>query len=423
MLKNIRSKTILQLGAAALIACHGLTVSISPALAADQHSEAEGTVHGFSQEGLDKLDQHYADYVDEGRLKGVVLLLARHGEIVLHTAHGERDGAADLPMEKDTVFRIASMTKPIAGVAMMQLWEEGKWKLDDPVSKYIPEFENLMVKTADGGTEPQESSMTMRQLMSHQAGFGVSSVYADADLRSGDLQDMIDKLATLPLETQPGTAWDYGPSVDIQGYIVEKLSGMDLEAYLDTKIFEPLGMTDTGFWIAPEEAERVTAIYQYNVEGELIQLDAGPRTEKPAFLSGSGGLMSTAKDYYRFAQALLNGGELDGARILKPETVELMATDVLEAPGRVDLYGPSIEGIGFGMDFAIVLDPETANTQQGKGSYYWGGYFGTWFWIDPENDLVFVGMIQNNASNTSATPPVKEDAYRLVAEALVDKGE
>jgi CubicO group peptidase (beta-lactamase class C family) len=266
--------------------------------------------------------------------------------------------------------------------------------------------------------------MTMAQLMSHSAGFGVSAVYEKNNLGETDLQGMVNKLAKLPLETQPGTAWDYGPSVNIQGYIVEKLSGQSLDAYFDEHIFKPLGMVDTGFWAPGEKAARVVAIHTY-ADGVIT----GPAenkvtSEKPSFLAGSGGLVSTAEDYWRFAQAVLNGGELDGKRVLKADTVKLMRTNVLQPGVKVDLYGPSQEGIGFGMDFAIVMDPQKAATPQGLNTFYWGGAFGTWFWIDPTNDLVFVGMIQNlnGSTPTGGTPPVRVISPKLTYEALTERG-
>ena len=241
--------------------------------------------------------------------------------------------------------------------------------------------------------------------------------------RRTDLQGMIDKLAKLPLETQPGTNWDYGPSVNIQGYIVEKLSGQSLDVYFDEHIFKPLGMVDTGFWAPGDKAARVVAIHTY--ENGVIKGPAENRvtSEKPSFLSGSGGLMSTAEDYWRFAQAVGNGGELDGKRILKADTVKLMRTNVLAPTAKVDLYGPSQEGIGFGMDFAIVMDPQKAGTPQGLNTFYWGGAFGTWFWIDPTNDLVFVGMIQNinGSTPTGGTPPVRTISPKLTYDALTDR--
>jgi CubicO group peptidase (beta-lactamase class C family) len=377
---------------------------------------------GFSTAGLDALQAEFRTLVDQKKLAGVTTLLARHGKVVHMDTYGLANAATGEALKPDSIFRIASMTKPIAGVAMMQLWEQGKWKLSDPVSKYIPEFANLKVKGPNGTLVAQNTPMTMAQLMSHSAGFGVSAVYESAALSATDLQGMIDKLAKLPLETQPGTHWDYGPSVNIQGYIVEKLSGQSLDVYFDEHIFKPLGMVDTGFWMPAEKASRVAAIHTY--EAGVIKGPAENRvtTTKPSFLSGSGGLMSTAEDYWRFAQAVGNGGELNGQRILKADTVKLMRTNVLIPEAKVDLYGPSQEGVGFGMDFAIIMDPAKASTPQGLNTFYWGGAFGTWFWIDPTNDLVFVGMIQNlNGSNPAqGTPPTRVISPRATYAALTD---
>ena len=201
--------------------------------------------------------------VDDAKLAGVTTLVARHGKVVYLDAYGVQDLTTRTPVTKDTIFRIASMTKPIVGVAMMMLWEQGKWTLDDPVAKHIPEFAGLKVATPNGEV-PQARPMTMRQLMSHTAGFDVTAGYAKAGLRDSDLQGMINKLAKLPLSTQPGTDWQYGPSVDIQGYIVEKLSGQPLDVFLRTKILEPLGMKDTGFWVDGSKADRVTQMFTYD---------------------------------------------------------------------------------------------------------------------------------------------------------------
>jgi len=377
---------------------------------------------GFSTAGLDALQAEFRALVDQKKLAGVTTLVARHGKVVHMDTYGAANAATGEALKPDSIFRIASMTKPIAGVAMMQLWEQGRWKLSDPVSKFIPEFANLKVKGANGALVTQNAPMTMAQLMSHTAGFGVSAVYNDAGLGATDLQGMIDKLSKLPLETQPGTAWDYGPVVNIQGYIVEKLSGQSLDVYFDEHIFRPLGMVDTGFWAPQEKAARVVAIHSY--ENGVIKGPAENRvgTTKPSFLAGSGGLMSTAEDYWRFAQAVGNGGELNGQRILKADTVKLMRTNVLPSSAKVDLYGPSQEGIGFGMDFAIVMDPQKAGTPQGLNTFYWGGAFGTWFWIDPTNDLVFVGMIQNvnGSTPTGGTPSLRSISPRLTYAALTD---
>ena len=406
-------------GAVSAVALVAMTAG--PVLAADVPMAAPAEV-GFSASGVEALKTEMQALVDQKKLAGAVTLLARQGKVVHYEAYGVQDVATGPPTQRDTIYRIASMTKPITGVAMMILWEEGKWSLDDPVAKHIPEFADLQVAAADGGTEPQAHPMTMRELMSHTAGFDVSAGYDDEGLQDGDLQAMIDKLAALPLAVQPGADWRYGPSVNIQGYIVEKLSGQNLDAFFKSRIFDPLKMDDTGFHIDEAKLDRVSAVHTYGEDGLIApagEVRAAP-TSPPAFLSGSGGLLSTAEDYWRFAQMLANGGELDGARILKPDTVELMRTNVLAEGVTVDLYGPSQTGTGFGLDFAVINDPQAAGTPQGLNSFYWGGAFGTWFWIDPINDLVFVGMIQNLRGSIpgAGTPAMREISPRLVYEAL-----
>ncbi|MEH6677388.1 serine hydrolase domain-containing protein [Phenylobacterium sp.] len=407
-------------GAVSAVALAALATG--PVLAADVPMAAPAEV-GFTAPGVDALTAEMQALVDQKKLAGAVTLLAREGKVVHYEAYGVQDVATGQPTKLDTIYRIASMTKPITGVAMMILWEEGRWSLDDPVAKHIPEFADLMVATADGETEPQAHPMTMRELMSHTAGFDVSAGYDDDGLQDGDLQAMIDKLAALPLAVQPGTDWRYGPSVNIQGYIVEKLSGQNLDDFFKSRIFDPLKMDDTGFHVDAAKLDRVSAVHTYGEDGLIApagEVRAAP-TSAPTFLSGSGGLLSTAEDYWRFAQMLANGGELDGVRILKPETVELMRTNVLAQGVTVDLYGPSQTGTGFGLDFAVINDPQAAGTPQGLNSFYWGGAFGTWFWIDPTNDLVFVGMIQNLRGSIpgAGTPAMREISPRLVYEALM----
>ena len=383
---------------------------------------------GFSATGLKTYEQALRTLVDEQRLAGFTTLVARHGKVAAFDAYGYKDVSARTPMTTDTIFRIASMTKPIAGVAMMMLWEEGKWALDDPVAKHIPEFRNLQVKSEGGAPIAQAHPMTMRELMSHSAGFDVSAGYRDANLNDADLQGMIDKLSKLPLAAQPGTDWRYGPSVDIQGYIVEKLSGQPLDQFLAKRIFEPLKMKDTGFWVDPSKLSRVASIHTYNPDKKVMLLAATPGqpardpSRKPRFLSGSGGLLSTTEDYWRFAQMLLNGGQAEGVRFIKTSTIELMRTNVLNDGVMLDLYGPKEPGIGFGLDFAIVMDPAKANTPRGKNTFYWGGAYGTWFWIDPTNDVIVVGMIQNlnGSSPTQGSPQVRPLSRKLVYAALVD---
>src|SRR5580698_2241655 len=227
-------------------------------------SDADAIHAGFSASGLAALNQQMHGLVDDQQLAGVVTLVARHGEIVNFDAYGTLDVSAPSPVQKDSIFRIASMTKPITGAAMMMLWEEGKWALDDELAKHIPEFKGLKVKAKDGSLVDQASPMTMRQIMSHSAGFGRAGDYpADVNMRAGDLQDMIDTLSKLPLSFQPGTEWRYGPSVDIQGYLIEKLSGQGLDEFFEQRLFAPLGMVDTGFWVDAAKGARVSRIHKY----------------------------------------------------------------------------------------------------------------------------------------------------------------
>jgi CubicO group peptidase (beta-lactamase class C family) len=385
---------------------------------------ARPEVAGVRSAGVAALNAEMHALVDQQKLAGVVTLLARHGKVVSLDAYGYADAGTKAPVRPDTIWRIASMTKPIVGVAMMQLYEKGLWRLDDPVAMHIAEFRDLKVKAADGSLVGQHHPMTMAELMSHTAGFGANADYESARLAETDLQGMIDKLARLPLFSQPGTDWAYGPNVNTQGYIVEKLSGQPLDHYLQEHVFDPLKMPDTQFWVDPSKASRVARIHTYDAAGRIIPSpESHIATSKPRFLSGSGGLYSTAEDYYRFCQALLNGGELEGARLLKPETVKLMRRSVLKPGVGVDLYGPVQKGLGFGLDFAVHERPDQSGLPQGQDSYWWGGAFGTWFWIDPANDLVFVGMIQNLRGSVpgGGTPAVRELSPRLVYAALMDR--
>jgi CubicO group peptidase (beta-lactamase class C family) len=342
------------------------------------------------------------DLVDGQRLAGAVMLASQNGERVFSDVYGQRRLEEPEPATDDTIFLLASMTKPVVGVAMMILFEEGKWKLDDSVATYIPEFADLQV-TADSGPARQSHPMTMRELMSHSAGFDVNQAkpYEAVNLRDRTLpmQTMVDKLADLPLAFQPGTDWRYGPSADVQAYLIEKLSGQPFEAFLQDRIFAPLGMNSTGFWpvageepgrLSPAKLDRVSGVFSAGADGRVIALpDFSDASARPPFPSGGGGLMSTAHDYERFARMLLNEGELDGARILQASTVALMHQNVLP-PGVTVTASP---GVGFGLDLAVVQDADADVTSLPEGAYYWAGGSGTFFWVDPSNDLVFVGMV------------------------------
>jgi len=368
-------------------------------------AQADPADVSMSRDGLAAFQAGLRAEVDNGQLAGIVTMVARHGRLVHKDTYGWQDLENQVPMAEDTIFRIFSMTKPITGVAMMMLYEEGKFALDDPVENHIPEFTNLVVAQEDVPNgipmaELPHHKMTMRELMSHTGGltYGsfsrsrVDTLYGEMNVLDGNgtLQDMIDKLAQIPLRQQPGSAWHYSVSVDVQGYLVEKFSGMGFDEFLQQRLFDPLGMADTRFHVGRDRAQRFSREYTSGPDG-LSSPQNSAFIEAPTFLSGGGGLTGTAGDYLRFAQMLANGGELDGVRILKPETVEMMRSNQLPE-GITEI--PGYPGNAFGLDFAIVTDP-ASNGGMSAGSYWWWGIAGSWFWIDPVEDLVFVGMIQN----------------------------
>jgi CubicO group peptidase (beta-lactamase class C family) len=393
----------------------------APAPAALRNLSAKATPEslGFDATRLKKLDDYMAGVVSSGRVAGMTTLLARHGKIVDFKTYGKASLETGAPIKEDTIFRIYSMTKPVTGVAMMILFEEGKWRLDDPVTRYVPEFKNLRVVKSinkDGTMvlEDMKRPPTMREIMSHTAGFGyglaeehpVDKLYRQKEVLSApNLQEMINRTAQIPLMFQPGADWSYSSSVDIQGYIIEKLSGQTLGQFMQQRIFTPLKMPDTAFFTGPEKAGRLAAVYSFDrdqnriVEAKtLFGVDMPDYTKPPRNESGGGGLVSTTMDYARFSQMLVNGGELDGVRILAPATVELMGTNAIPKNVLVNSNGTSVarfnEAVGFGLDFQVATDARTAGSLQGDGSMSWGGAAGTWFWVDPTNDLIFVGMIQ-----------------------------
>ena len=405
---------------------------LAPAFAAEpelQHAKPADV--GLDPAGLEKLNEAMHGMVDGGQLAGVVTMVSRKGKVVHFDAYGKRDIENGLPVEKDTIFRIYSMTKPIIGVALMTYYDEGRFTLDDPVSKFIPEFADLKVAKKDGPdgmpiTEDADHPMTMRELMSHTAGltYGlfsqsqVDTLYVNANILdfNQSLKDMIDKLAKIPLRQQPGSMWHYSVAVDVQGYVLEVLAGKPLDEVLNERLFGPLGMTDTAFWVEPDKVDRFSHMYATN-EGKLAKVEFGQYLQKPNLLSGGGGLVSTATDYMRFAQMLANGGALDGVRILKPETVELMHTNHL--PAGVTDMGPIYRGNRFGLDFSIVTDPNPATDhERAKGEYWWYGIGGTWFGINPVQDLVVVGMIQSRDFRASGMARIA--SKRLAYEAIVD---
>ncbi|MDD9890372.1 MAG: serine hydrolase [Gammaproteobacteria bacterium] len=402
-------------------------------------TETGASSAGFSEEGIAKLDAAMEQIVADQDVAGMIWMLAKDGEVATFETAGLARVNDQTLMTKDTLFRIYSMTKPVTGVALMMLYEEGLWQFDDPVSKYIPEFANLNVLESyddEGNVElvPLERQPTMRELLNHSAGFGyglggsdpVNNAFRDQGvLASADLDELVEKVAGIPLLSQPGEQYYYSVAVDLQGYIVQELSGQKYGDFLKERIFEPLGMSDTGFYVRDEDEYRFAEVHNWDEErNRLVQRPH--RTDRPSYLdpdrleSGGGGLVSSTHDYARFLQMLVNEGELDGARILTPESIRIMRTNSLR--DELNLNGgrdrPGRPGIGFGVDFAVVYDPELAGTAQGPGTYYWSGAAGTWFWIDPTQDMFWLGMIQAQGQRRPGAANMRQVAVDLIYDSL-----
>jgi CubicO group peptidase (beta-lactamase class C family) len=375
---------------------------------------------GFSSGRLENLHSLIQKEIDGKQLAGAVTLLARHGKIIDYRTYGQRDMEKSVPMAKDTIFRAYSMTKPLTGVAMMILYEQGKWLPWHSIAEYIPEFAHLKVFNGLDASGKMmlvdaERPPTVAEVMSHSAGFSYGFTQSPVDamyhekkvLQSANLHEMIEKLASIPLGYQPGTRWQYSVGMDIEGYLVEKLSGQSLPEFMREHIFDPLGMKDTGFFVPSEKRARFAVNYKPKADGGLESVNPGGSTptdysEQPAMPSGGGGSITTAEDYYRFAQMLANGGEYAGKRILSPETVKLMSSNHLPPSLLTGQFagGQHVmrRGFGYGFNVAVAFDPLEAGLSDGKGTFFWDGAAGTWFWVDPTNDVVFVAMIQRTAS-------------------------
>ena len=348
---------------------------------------------GVSSEGLDKIEPILQGFVDKGQLPGFLTVIARKGNIVHFEPIGMQDIENKKPVETDTIFRIYSMSKPITSVAVMILYDEGHIKLDDPVEKYIPEFKDLKVfNNQQTKSHTAKNKMTIKHLLTHTSGltYGwgdrpVDKLYNKLKVFDSDstLAEKIEKLSKIPLVFEPGKRWKYGVSTDVLGYLVEVVSGIPFEEYLKKKLFKPLGMDDTGFSVPPSKVERFARIYRSTEAGGLNPVGKPPlATDNVTFFpSGGGGLVSTAADYLRFCQMLLNGGELDGVRILKKETVELM---------HYPHQKYHRDGWSYGFGFHVV----TQKNLRSAGTFSGGGLAGTSFWIDPEKELIGILMTQ-----------------------------
>ena len=429
-----------------VLSAHAQTAKRTPAdNPAWPSATADPAALGFTKAGLDALDARMKQSVADGDTAGMTYILIRHGQVADFKTIGRQ--TADAPMALDSIFRIYSMSKPITGVAMMQLYEQGKWQLDDPITKYAPELAGLKELTwdkdgkavVDAEGKPvlatPKKPATMRQLMSHTAGFAyglsgddpANKAFRDQRvLGSSNLDEMMTKISAIPLLYEPGTKWSYSVAVDIQGYLVQKLSGQKFGDYLKAHVTGPIGMTDTAFYVPPDRKARFADVYHWDRQQSKLVVNTPPSGrggfEDPARLeSGGGGLVGSTHDYARFCQMMLDKGAIAGKRILKPETVALMAQNHI-GPLHVAVDGtrpqPGAEAVRFGLDFAVYVDPKSAGLPYGSGTYYWGGAAGTWFWIDPVNDLAFVGMIQMQGGNRPDGLNFRADSANLVYAAL-----
>jgi len=396
-------------------------------------------VHGFSGERLARIRPWMQRYVDSGMLPGIQVMVARGGHCVYHDFTGCRDVERGQPVTEDTIYRIYSMTKPITSAAVMTLYEQARLRLDDPIEAYLPELADLQV-FASGTPESYETVLahrpvSIRDLLTHTSGFTydflgdnpVSALYAKHRVNhvfgKDDMPAFLEKLGALPLVSQPGAEWNYSVSTDVLGCLVERISGTTFCDYLREVVFDPLGLADTAFYVPEGKQDRFAACY-HAVDG-VRALQDDPASSRflrpPVFESGGGGLVSTVNDYWRFAQMLLNGGELEGARVLGRKTVEYMMANHLDgdmaAMGQPSFSESSYEGIGFGLGGSVVIDPARSQTLQSAGTFAWGGMASTAFWIDPAENVLAILLTQWVPSSTY---PIRNELRALVNAALVD---
>ena len=370
----------------------------------------------WNADGIAALEARMGQFVEDGDVAGIATLLVQDGQVISHFQSGISKIEMGQPISEDTIYRIYSMTKPVTAVALMMLYEDGRFELDDPISKHLPEFADLKVlgPVGEDGSYPivaLERQPTVAELLSHTAGFAyglfgddpANAAFREQQIiASPDLDTFIDRVSDVPLLYQPGVEWYYSAAVDIQGAMVERLSGQTFGEFLDENIFSPLDMADTGFFVPENDLDRFSDVFGYDPESGAFGPVQSPRVayrkDTIRMESGGGGLVSTIGDYARFSQMLADGGTLDGVEILRPETVDLMRTDILPAGASLNIAGTLDEtvsdSLGFGLGFGIYLGDAGGELSYGEGTYFWGGAAGTWFWIDPVHDLHFIGMIQ-----------------------------
>ena len=405
--------------------------------------EVEPGEVGFDAQRLARIDAHFARYVDDGRLPGWLILVSRAGKIAYLGTYGCRDLESGAPLERDTLFRIYSMTKPVTAVAAMMLYEEGAFELKDPVSRFIPAFGAVRVYRSGSAlkpvTEPAREPMRLWHLLTHTAGltYGfhhvhpVDALYRAAGFEWGppagmDLAACCDVWAGLPLLFQPGAEWNYSVASDVLGRVIEVISGQSLDRFFAERIFAPLGMNDTRFWVSEADVGRLAAFYSPQPDTlRAVRNDAMDRVARqpPICCPGGDGLISTAADYHRFTQMLRRGGELDGVRLLSHRTLRYMTRNHLpggadlETVGRPIFAETTFAGIGFGLGFSVTLDPVANKVLSSPGEFAWGGAASTAFWVDPVEDITALLFTQLFPSSTH---PLRPQLRQLVYQALVD---
>ncbi len=396
---------------------------------------------GLSAQRLARIGTWMKGWVDSGKLPGMTVCVMRKGQLAYAETHGKADVERNKPMRPDTIFRIYSMTKPLTSTAIMMLYEDGRFQLDDPISKFIPAFANQRVFVGGSrgkiDTVPAERDITFRDLLTHTSGltYGfmeanpVDALYRDKDgvdfgTADTSLEQVVGKLATFPLIAQPGKAWNYSVATDVLGYLVEVISGQPYQTYLKEKVLKPLGMVDTDFHVPADKHERFAANYSAGAGGKLDLIDDPGKSRYLAprkVNSGGGGLVSTASDYLRFCKFMLNKGELDGVRLLGRKTVELMTTNHLKGD-MADMGMPRFSestyyGVGFGLGFSVMIEPAKAQILGTPGEYAWGGAASTAFWCDPAEDMAVLLLTQLMPSSTY---PIRRELRVLTYQAIVD---
>jgi CubicO group peptidase (beta-lactamase class C family) len=411
----MRARTALILGT--LVAAAFVTTSAQTDL-----PMAKAETVGMSSKRLERIHAFIQGYIDRNEIAGAVTMVARKGKVVHFDAQGMRYKEERLPMEKDTIFSLMSMTKPIVSTALMMLWEDGRFMLDDPISKWLPSYANKTVIDPVSAQRVPARPVTVRHILTHTSGLSLAAgtgpnpltdtpgdaepqaaPQAGARERPKTVAEAIERAANTPLAFQPGDRWQYGSSTDFVAVLVEKMSGMTIDEFVRTKIFQPLGMRDTYYNIPREKVSRVAAVYRPAADGTITLLRKPEAREPTTYFPGVAGLNGTAADYFRFSQMLLNGGEYDGQRLLGRMTVDMMITNQIGAGKPVYIRG---DGYGFGLGFGVLTNPAKSPDALSIGTFTWGGADGTLFWIDPQEDLIGILMVQLNPYTRSEIRPL-----------------